>query len=63
MQTQGVHDGQVQTTCTEGWSGEVDDVVRGCTQLAGGGAHGDGLADADLAGMVLLKGVRVKRNG
>src|ERR1051326_447620 len=85
-----VDDGQVQTTCAKGWRGDVDDVVRGRVQLAGGGADGDGLADAHFAGddaeqrlataeadtptaswwlprshnwaagIVLLKGVRVK---
>jgi hypothetical protein len=34
--TQRVNDGQVQTTRAEGWSGDVDNVVRGRIQLAGG---------------------------
>src|ERR1051326_4884688 len=46
---QGVDDGQVQTMRSEGWGGEVDDMVGGRVQLIGGSAHGDGLADADLA--------------
>jgi hypothetical protein len=47
---QRAHDGDVQATGTDGWVGQVDDVVRGRIQLADGRAHCDGLADAHLAG-------------
>jgi hypothetical protein len=40
----------VQAARTERWCGDVDDVVRGRIELAGGRADGHGLADADLAG-------------
>jgi hypothetical protein len=44
-----MHDGQVQTTRAERRRGNVDDVVRARIQLASGGTHGDGFADAHLA--------------
>ena len=43
-------DRQIQPACAEGGRGHVDDVVRSGIELGGGGAQGDGLADADLAG-------------
>ena len=45
-----LHDGHVQAAGADGRVGQVHDVVRGLVELADGGAHGDGLADADLAG-------------
>ena len=45
-----MHDRQIQPACAEGGRGHVDDVMRGRIELAGGGAQGDGFADAHLAG-------------
>src|SRR6266567_1845670 len=50
MRTQRAHDGHVQAARAERWRGDVDDMVRGEIELAGGGPHGDGLAHADLTG-------------
>ena len=47
---QSLHDVHVQATGAHGRVGQVHDVVRGLIQLADGRAHGDGLADAHLAG-------------
>ncbi len=47
---QGTHDGDVQAACADGGVSQVHDVMRRLIELADGGAHRDGLADADLAG-------------
>jgi hypothetical protein len=47
---EGADDGDIQTPCTDQGVWEVDDVERGWVERVGGGADGDGLADADLAG-------------
>ncbi len=48
---EGGDEGDVDLAGAEGGRvGEVDDLVGGRVELADGGAEGDGLADADLAG-------------
>ncbi len=49
MSTQRIDDRHVQATRAECGRRNVDDVMRGGIELAGRGAHRDGLAHADLA--------------
>ena len=47
---EGAHDGDVEAAGAEGGVGDVDDLVAGAVQGVDGGAHGHGLAGADVAG-------------
>ena len=50
LAAQGGDDVVVDAAGADGWVGQVDEVVAGPVDVVEGGAHGHGLANADLSG-------------